>query len=68
MMGMLESPFGRFSPSSTGHTDRWRCGDSCGRGGVLPLALASSGHRDGSFIRMKRIFRINRILLELGLA
>jgi hypothetical protein len=32
------------------------------------LALASSGHRDGSLIRMKRIFRINRILLKPGLA
>jgi hypothetical protein len=29
------------------------------------LALASSGHRDGSLIRMKRIFLINRILLKL---
>jgi hypothetical protein len=31
------------------------------KGGVLLLALASSGHRDGSLIRMKRIFLIKRI-------
>jgi hypothetical protein len=31
------------------------------KGGVLLLALASSGHRDGSLDRMKRIFLINPI-------
>jgi hypothetical protein len=55
--------------ASTDQTDRWwlrgHLRTEPKRRGVLLFALASSGHRDGSLIRMKRIFRINRILLKL---
>jgi hypothetical protein len=50
--------------SQIGPVKQVKGGSTAARAGHS-LALASSGYRDGSLIRMKRIFRIYRILLKL---